>query len=123
MPLIYSEFIKGFFMPKKKLPKWVDVYPQGTKDGNDEQKLFVALERHKEYKWRTVAALAKEAGLTPLRVEQILDKYYKKGMVVQNPKSHEQWGYWERIKPDYPHLFETKSSVSITDKRKRLEQG
>lgn len=83
-------------------PKWVNVYPQGTKEGDEEQRFFIALARDKKYQWRSVSAIAKEANLTQERVEEIIRKYYKRGMVIQNPKNPDNWGYWERNKKSMP---------------------
>lgn len=105
----------------KKLPKWIDVYPQGTKDGNEEQKFFIAIGRHPKYIWRSVAALAKEANLTAERVEQIIQKYFKKGMIIQNPQSENQWGYWERVPANL--LPQEDASVSNSDKKKRIDKA
>lgn len=82
---------------KKNPPKWINVYPQGTKEGNEEQKMFISLARHPKYEWRSISALSAESGLSKKRVEEILSKYYNKGMIFQNPKNEEQWGYWERV--------------------------
>lgn len=99
-------------MPKK----WVDVYPQGTQEGNEEQKFFIALARHPKFCWRSISALAKESGLTVDRVEEILNKYYQKGMVFQNPKTEDQWAYWERV----PDMVPKNTSISTNDKKTRL---
>jgi hypothetical protein len=81
----------------KKPPKWINIYPQGTKEGDEEQKFFIALSRHPKWEWRSVAQMAKETGLTEKRIEEMINKYYKKGMVFQNPKNEIYWGYWERV--------------------------
>ena len=80
-------------MPKK----WLDVYPQGTKEGDEEQRFFIALERHKVYEWRSVTSLAQAANLSEARVEQIIAKYQKHGIVVPSPTNEDNWGYWERV--------------------------
>ena len=98
--------------------KWPYVYPQGTKEGNEEQKFFIALARHPKYDWRSVSAIAAESSLTKKRVEEILNKYYKKGMVFQNPKQDEQWGYWERV----PHMLKkSHSSICEKEQNKRIK--
>lgn len=89
-------------------PHWYNVYPQGTREGDEEQKFFTSLARNNKWNWRSVASLAKETGLTKERVEQILYKYYKKGLVFQNPKNDEQWGYWDNV----PEML-TKQTKSI----------
>lgn len=104
----------------KKPPKWLDVYPQGTKEGNEEQSFFIALGRHPKYQWRSTAAIAKESGLQVDRVEEIIAKYYKKGMVFQNPKNEDQWGYWERC----PEMLKDDSkSVVQMDHKKRINDA
>jgi len=104
----------------KKPKKWVDVYPQGSKDGDEEQRFFIAIARHPKFIWRSVAAIAKEANLTKERVEQIIEKYYKKNMVFQNPKSEDQWGYWERCPEMLP---DDTSSVAKKDQKKRIDKA
>jgi len=47
--------------------------------------------------WRTVTALAAEAGLAEGVVRSILAQYAAQGVVVQNPKDASLWAYWERI--------------------------
>lgn len=103
----------------KKPPKWVDVYPQGTKEGDEEFKFFKVLSRgSKTWDWRKVEAIAKESGLTPERVEQIINKYYKKGMVFPKPNNESYWGYWERIPEDM--LPKKEKTVSQKDKEERI---
>ena len=96
---------------KRSPRKWVDVYPQGTKEGNEEQKFFIALARNPKWEWRSVAAIAKDSNLTPKRVEEIIQKYYKCGIVIQSTKNEDLWAYWERV----PNLGE-KDDATITDK-------
>jgi hypothetical protein len=103
----------------KKPPTWVSIYPQGTKTGDEEQKVFISLARSK-WNWRSIAHLAAEAGLTKERVEQILNKYYKKGIVFQNPANSDQWGYWERV----PHMLQDDDrTVAQKDQDKRIDQA
>jgi predicted transcriptional regulator len=107
-------------MPKQ----WSEVYPHGTKEGDEEQALFMVLSRHQKWAWRSVSALSKEAGLTKERVEQILYKYWKLGMVIQNPASEDQWGYWERVYEKEPSLIpkEVKSIIDL-DHEERLKKA
>lgn len=108
-------------MPQIKKPKkWIDVYPQGSKAGDEEQRFFIALGRHPKFVWRSIAAIAKEANLSKERTEKIIEKYYKKNMVFQNPKSEDQWGYWERV-PEM--LKEDNGSISQSDKNKRIDKA
>ena len=102
-----------------KPKKWTDVYPQGTKVGDEEQQLFIALVRHPIYSYRSISALVKESGLSEKRVEEILDKYFKKGMVFPNPESTSQWGYWERNPKD---MAKRLKPISEVDKKNRLKK-
>jgi hypothetical protein len=103
-----------------KPPKWVNVYPHGTKVGDEEQKFFIALGRHPKFAWRSVSAISKETGLSKERVEQIIEKYLKRGMLFQSPKNEEQWGYWERV-PEM--LDKDKSSIAIEDQKDRIDDA
>lgn len=92
-------------MQKAKKPKepkkWTEVYPQGTKEGDEEAKFFKALARTK-WDWRSIAHLVKETGLTRERVEEIIDKYHNKvnpPIVYPHNTNPDMWGYWERV-PD-----------------------
>jgi len=79
------------------LKSWWEVFPQGTKEGNEESRFFCAIARDKAYKWRSVDKLAEQTKLSKSRIEEIISKYHKFGMVYQNPKNPDQWGYWERV--------------------------
>jgi len=100
--------------------KWINVYPQGTKEGDQEQKFFIALARHPKYDFRSVSALSKESGLNENRVEEIIQKYYDKGMIFQNPKNEDQWGYWERCTE---LLNADDTSISKQDKDDRIDEA
>lgn len=100
-----------------KPKKWTDVYPHGTKEGDEELKFFIALARNPKYQWRSTSAVAKEAGITKERTEEIINKYYKKGMVFQNPKNEDQWGYWERVPEMLPKM---QKSISQKDQDDRI---
>lgn len=100
-----------------KPKKWTDVYPHGTKEGDEELKFFIALARNPKYQWRSTSAVAKEAGITKERTEEIINKYYKKGMVFQNPKNEDQWGYWERVPEMLPKI---QKSISQKDQDDRI---
>jgi len=104
---------------KDKPPKWVDVYPQGTKEGDEEQGVFICLARHYKWSFRSVAQISKESNLTKERVEEILQKYWKRGMVFQNPNNEEQWAYWERV----PEMLPTKKlSITEEDQKNRIKR-
>ena len=103
-------------MPKD-LEKWWEVYAN-----NDEQKFFAGSDgqsglcRHPKYsKWRSVDSLVKESGLDRTDVERILSKYVKKGMVLNNPKDKDQWGYWENVQG----LIDDTDDRSLSDKDKQ----
>jgi hypothetical protein len=104
----------------KNPPKWHQVYPQGSIAGNEEYKFFLSLARHPKYAWRSVASIAKESGLTVKRVEEILQKYYKLGMVFQSDKNEDNWAYWERA----PEML-TPATVSVSgkDQDKRITKA
>lgn len=109
----------------RKPQKWTQVYPQGTPTGNEEQKFFIALGRHKEFKWRSVASIAKESGLTKERVEQIIAKYsdpsrYDPPLVYQSPKNEDNFGYWERV-PEM--LDDDHSSITSKDQKARIDKS
>ena len=105
-------------MTKKKFPpKWYEVYARGTKEGDEECRFFKSLERDEEYVFKSAEALAREAKLTPERVEEIACKYMKKRMVFQNPANPEQWTYWERS----PELLDERQSILEEDQERRLD--
>lgn len=98
--------------------KWHEVYPQGTKEGDEEQKFFVSLTRKPQWDWRSIEALVRETKLPQGRVEEIIDKYHKKGMIFQNPSQDNQWGYWERV----PYMLKGKyKSLAEKDKEDRIK--
>ena len=106
---------KKFNKPKK----WTEVYPQGTKEGDEEQAVFISLARHPSWTFRSLAAISKESNLSKERVEEILFKYLKKNMVFQNPKNEDQWAYWERE----PSLVPVdKESIVQTDYSNRINK-
>lgn len=104
-------------MSKIKPKKWTDVYPVGTKEGDEESRFFKSLVRNPKYEWKSVAALAKESNLDKKRVEEIILKYYKLNIVFQNPKNEDQWGYWERVQELLP---EEKKTIKQIDQNKRI---
>lgn len=103
-----------------KIKAWTDVYPQGSKEGDEEQGFFIAISRHPKWKWRSVAQIAKEANLTKQRVEEIIQKYYKKGMILQAPQNEEMWGYWENHKDRLP---KPKLSAADEDHKSRIKSS
>lgn len=110
---------KGLKMSHKCLKKWTEVYPQGTTEGNEEQRFFIALARNAKWEWRSAQAISKESGLPVKRVEEIIQKYYKKGMVLQAPQNEDLWGYWERVMPDGP----CNASIGQKDQKDRVDKA
>ena len=106
-------------MPKvKEPPKWYDVYPQGTEEGNEEYEFFVALNRDPKWVWRSVSAIAKESNLSKERVEQILAKYYKKKMVFQNSTNEDMWAYWQNVPDRIPAQEDSITDIDHADRLK-----
>lgn len=96
------------------------MYPVGTREGDEEARFFKSLARHPKYEWRSVAAISKESGLSKERTEQIIAKYFKMNMVIQNPNNEDHWGYWERVPQMLPDKY---VSISDMDKKDRIERG
>lgn len=100
-------------MKNKFPPKWIDVY-----NNNDEEyKFFVAISRDPKQNWRSVSVLIKETGLTRTKIDQLIEKYHKIGLLFQKPNNEDFWGYWERV-PDM--LPKERVSLSDKDKSKRI---
>jgi hypothetical protein len=105
-----------------KPKKWHEVYPYGTKDGNDEAKVFRALSRHAKFDWRSTGAIVKATGLTRERVEEIIDKYVNKvkpPLIYAHPTNEDHWGYWERC-PEV--LKKDTRDISTKDKDGRVDK-
>ncbi len=82
------------------MKKWYDVY-----QGNDERAFFVGKDGKSGlvrsiYNYRSVAAVAKESGLSKARVEQIVSKYLKMGLVVASSDKEDHYAYWGRVSPN-----------------------
>ena len=104
------------------LKKWWQVY------GNDDEKRFFVgkdgksgLIRNGEFDWRSTDSLARESGLTKARIEQIIDKYHKAGIVIQHQKDPEKWGYWEKVAPQLAKA--ASKGVADADKDKRVDKA
>jgi hypothetical protein len=108
-------------MKAKKLPNWYDVYPAGTKEGDEESAFFISLSRNKKYVWRSTAGIAQDTGLSKERVEEIIDKYFRQNMVYQHPKNDDNWGYWERIPPEM--LPQEYQSLVKKDQKQRIKKS
>lgn len=102
--------------------KWHEVYPHGTKEGDEEAKLFRALCRHHKYDYRSISALVQATGLSQQRVEEIIDKYVNKitpPLIYPHPTNEDHWGYWERcadqVKTD-------RRNISQKDQDRRVDK-
>ena len=79
--------------------KWHEVYPYGTKEGDEEAKVFRALSRHHKFDYRSTGAIQQATGLGQDRIEEIIDKYmnqFSPPLIYQHPTNEDHWGYWER---------------------------
>lgn len=89
----------------------------------DEYAFFIGKDKksglvRSSYDFRSVAAIAKESGLTKDKVEALVDKFMKMGIVVQSPNKEDHYGYWDRVSPN---LGKTQTaSLSEADKAKRV---
>jgi|LakMenEpi03Aug12_release.lakeMendotaPanAssembly.Ray.scaffolds.fasta_scaffold17329_6 hypothetical protein len=102
--------------------KWTEVYPYGTKEGDEEAKVFRALARHSKYDYRSVPAIVKETGLARQRVEQIIEKYVSKitpPLIYPHPTNEDHWGYWERCPEALP---KDNRGISQKDKDNRIDK-
>ncbi len=77
--------------------KWWQVYPNGTRAGDEEAAFFQALAQRQDRVWATVGQLIEETVLPQERIHQIIQKYQATGMVVASVESPGLWGYWERV--------------------------
>jgi hypothetical protein len=102
--------------------KWTEVYPYGTKEGDEEAKVFRALARNAKYDYRSISAIIKTTGLSRERVEEIIDKYVNKikpPLIYPHPSNEEHWGYWERC-PEA--LQKDGRGISQKDKDNRIDK-
>lgn len=88
-------------------------------ENDDEKKLFRALARHEKAS-RSTDGLAKESKLSTKRVEEIIDKYIKSGMITSvNTKDGTMlWQYWERAEPK-----DKEQSIGDANKTKRVKDA
>ena len=104
-----------------KPKKWHEVYPYGTKEGDEESKVFRALSRNQKYAYRGTPAIVKATGLTRERVEEIIDKYatqFNPPLICAHPENDDHWGYWECC--DYEE--EDARSISKKDMDRRINK-
>ena len=102
--------------------KWTEVYPYGTKEGDEESKFFRALARHPKYDYRSIDALIKASGLSRARIEEIIDKYVNRinpPLLIPHHSNDDHWGYWERCKD---RLKKDKRDISQKDKDNRIDK-
>jgi len=104
-----------------KPKKWYDVYPYGTKDGDEEAQVFRALSRHPKFDYRSTAAIIKTTGIKRERVEEIIDKYMScdPPLIFPHKTNEEHWGYWERCTD---RLQEDVRDISSKDKDDRVDK-
>lgn len=98
---------------------WFDVYPQGTPEGEKEQKVFISLARDPKIIWKTTRALYLETGLSETEIEHIIDKYLKINMIIKNPENDYEWAYYERVE----NLPKPKLSVTEENQKKRIKEN
>ena len=77
------------------------------------------MSRHPKYPWRSISALVTESGLSQERIEELLFKYLKKGLVFIDPNNPNKWGYWERV----PDMLKDPININSLDKHKRIENS
>jgi hypothetical protein len=103
------------------MKKWYDVY-----QGNDERAFFVGKDGksglvRSSYNYRSVAALAKESGLSKGRVEQIVSKYLKMGLVVASSDKEDHYAYWGRVSPGM--TAGAAPTVAVADQNNRINKA
>ena len=103
----------------KKLKTWAEIFPQGTQEGDEEQRFFIALARNPKYDWRSTKAIIKESNLSQERVEELLEKYLNMGLIFGSETNEDHWAYWERV-PDL--LKKDLRSISKKDKDGRVDK-
>lgn len=102
--------------------KWTELYPYGTKEGDEEAKVFRALARDPKFQYRSIPAIVKTTGLSRDRVEEIIEKYATKvqpPLIYSHPTNEENWGYWERC-PEV--LKKDNRGISAKDKDNRIDK-
>ena len=102
--------------------KWHEVYPYGTKEGDEEAKVFKALSRHTKYDFRSTGALQKATGISQQRIEEIIDKYvnhFNPPLILVHPKNEDHWGYWERCAN---LIDENKKGISQKEQDSRVDR-
>lgn len=101
--------------------KWTEIYPYGTKAGDDEAKFFRFLARS-EHDYRSVGSILKATQLSHQRVEEIIDKYVNQvspPLLYAHPTNDDHWAYWERCKC---RLGGEKKNIDQKDKDRRIDK-
>lgn len=106
----------------KKPKKWTEVYPQGTKEGDEEQRFFIALARHPEWPYRSTSVIVDESGLPVERVEELIEKYLKMGLIFSHDTNEDHWIYWERAPEVDPDILKTKKPLVRADQDRRIKK-
>lgn len=96
------------------MKKWVDVY----KD-EEEQAFFISLARNIKNIWRNINGISNDSGIPRDKVEKIIQKYFKLGIVVHHPKNDDGWAYWERVPSE---LINKPQSIMEKDQEQRLKK-
>jgi hypothetical protein len=108
-------------MSQKSPKKWWECY-----NGDEEKRFFVGKDgssglcRKADFDWRSTEALSRESGLSKARVEQIIDKYHKAGIVVQHAKDPEKWAYWEKVNNS---TAQSKAGTVEEDQKNRIDKA
>ena len=84
-------------MKKKNPSKWPSVYPQGTKEGDEEQAFFISLARNPEVALPLDGGYFQGNEFDQGKGGGIADEVLQEGQPVfqRNPANEDQWGYWE----------------------------
>lgn len=105
-----------------KPKKWTEIYPYGTKEGDEESKVFRALARNSKWDYRSIGAIVRATGLDRERVEEIIEKYSTKinpPLIYPHQTNEDHYAYWERI-PET--VNKDLRGISQKDKDKRIDQ-
>jgi len=102
--------------------KWTEIYPYGTKEGDEESKFFRALARHNKFDYRSTIAIVKATNLSRERVEDIIDKYRNNinpPLIYPHATNEDHWCYWERC----PEVLNSDNrGISDKDKDNRIDR-
>ena len=98
--------------------KWTEVYPHGTKEGDEEVDFWYAIARDRSTEWLSVSQIARTSRLPELRVKQLITKYssFQPPLVIVCPSLPGYFGYWQRV----PDSIEEKISITKKDHINRI---